>query len=88
LAKRDRYGRTKAQRQAWWRGLTTEEQADYRERKVAERMALRADAGPAPEELTRTKFPFAATINKRAAIVWPDWIEYPEDDLELVLGLS
>jgi hypothetical protein len=28
----------------------------------------------------RTKFPFKATINGREVIVWPDWIEYPEED--------
>jgi len=33
-----------------------------------------------PERLTRTKFPFKATINGDEAIVWPDWIEYPEED--------
>ena len=27
-----------------------------------------------------TKYPFAATINDEEVIVWPDWIEYLEQD--------
>ena len=33
---------------------------------------------PPSEPVSKTKFPFEATINGRAAIVWPDRIEYPD----------
>ena len=33
---------------------------------------------PDPQHAPVTKYPFAATINGRRAIVWPDWIEYEE----------
>jgi hypothetical protein len=49
------------------------------ERKIATKNARRRDPGPVPERLTRTKFPFAATINDRPCIVWPDFIEYEEE---------
>lgn len=31
---------------------------------------------------SKIKFPFAATINGDECIVWPDWIEWPEDPYE------
>lgn len=35
------------------------------EKKMAEAHARRPDPGPAPERLTRTKFPFTAIVNSR-----------------------
>lgn len=49
------------------------------EKKMSEKRARRPDPGPPPERLTRTKFPFGATINGEEVFVWPDWIEYQDE---------
>lgn len=49
-----------------------------RERRRLKQEAARwpVDGGVPPD---RTKFPFAATINGHDVVVWPDWIEWPND---------
>jgi len=37
-------------------------------------------AKPAPPKPIATKFPFKAEINGEPVIVWPDWIERPDDE--------
>ena len=65
--------------------LATEQGQEWLARKIEEKNASRRDPGPAPERLTRTKFPFKATIKPLGCvafevIVWPDWIEHEERD--------
>lgn len=58
--------------------LATEQGQAWLARQIEKKNASRPDPGPTPEHLTRTKYPFDATINGRRAVVWPDRIEYPE----------
>jgi hypothetical protein len=62
--------------------LATPEGQAWLETKIKEKHANRPDPGPAPERFTRTKFPFAATINGKPVTVWPDWIEHESDPLD------
>lgn len=71
MAKRKRK-LSKAQAKAF---LATPEGQHWLERKIAEKHAARPDPGPAPERLTRTKFPFTALINGREVTVYRDRIE-------------
>ena len=48
--------------------LATTQGQLWLERKMAKRLAARPDPGPPPERFTRTRFPFAATINGKE--VW------------------
>jgi hypothetical protein len=49
--------------------LATPEGQAWLERKIAEKNASRPDPGPANERLTRTQFPFTATINGKTVTV-------------------
>ena len=68
--------RSKKQRQAWWRGLSADEQAQHIERWTHEKREKRMqEYGLAPAPTAR--LPFSATINGRQAVVYRDRIEYP-----------
>jgi len=60
--------------------LATPRGQAWLEEKLAGKQAARPDPGPPAERLTRTKFPFAATINGEQATVWPDHVEYEDDE--------
>jgi hypothetical protein len=60
--------------------INTNEGQEWLRQKLEKKRQARPAPGPTPEQLTRTKFPFAATINGREAIVWSDWIEYELSD--------
>lgn len=66
MRKRRTSSRTKKQSKAF---LATDEGQRWLEEKIAAKRRNRPDPGPAPERLTRTKFPFVAIINEEKAWV-------------------